>query len=209
MRSAAVCLALAGLASADALAQGAAAVEKLRACSVLPQAERLECLDKLSRDLGPPLPTQPKTKSTQVGPAAGDWVVSETTSPFDYSPIAIATATARSGDTTMQLSIQCRGGRTDLVIASPAITQRGVEYTVIYQTGDATSPVLPYAMAASGSGLAIGGNVVRLLMSLPDQGDVVFRIAARQGVIVEGRYALAGLKNVLARMAGPCKWPAN
>jgi hypothetical protein len=109
----------------------------------------------------------------------------------------------------MQLSIQCRGGRTDLVIASPALTQRGLEYTVTYQTGDATSPVLPYAMAAGGAGLAIGGNVVRLLTSLPDQGDVVFRVAARQGVIAEGRYALPGLKKTLGRMAGPCKWPKN
>src|SRR5262249_43713612 len=120
MRIAAVCLALAAVASADGLAQGDAAVEKLRACSAMPRAERLECLDKLSRDPGPP-PTDPKTKAKQVAPSAADWVVSETTSPFDYSPIAIATATANGGpdNVAVQLSIQCRGGRTDLVVLSP------------------------------------------------------------------------------------------
>jgi hypothetical protein len=52
MRIAAICLAFAlGPASADALAQGANNVmEKIRACSLLAPAERLECLEKLSRE---------------------------------------------------------------------------------------------------------------------------------------------------------------
>jgi len=62
---------------------------------------------------------------------------------------------------------------------------------------------------ASGTGVAIKGDVVRLLASLPDRGDVTFRLAARQGAAVEGRYALASLKTVRDRLAVPCKWPRN
>ena len=60
MKIAAICLAFAFVPeSADALAQGAdAAMDKLRACSLLAPAERLECLDKLSRDITPPSPTR-------------------------------------------------------------------------------------------------------------------------------------------------------
>ena len=55
MKAASICAAFAfALASAGAAAQGAGdAMEKLRACSLLPQAERLECLEKLSRDIAP------------------------------------------------------------------------------------------------------------------------------------------------------------
>ena len=59
-------------------------VAQLRACSLMERAERLECLDKLSRSLTPPRQ------------AANNWVVSETTSPVDYvCPIVIATTQSR------------------------------------------------------------------------------------------------------------------
>jgi hypothetical protein len=56
MKIATICVACAlGLASAGAAAQGASdTMEKLRACSLLANAERLECLEKLSRDIAPP-----------------------------------------------------------------------------------------------------------------------------------------------------------
>ena len=61
---------------------------------------------------------------------------------------------------------------------------------------------------ASGTGVAIRGDVVRLLTSLPDRGDISFRVTPRQGAALDGRYDLAGLKIVRDRLAGPCKWPA-
>jgi hypothetical protein len=60
----------------------------------------------------------------------------------------------------------------------------------------------------AGTGVAIRGDVVRLLASLPDGGDISFRVTPRQGAALDGRYDLAGLKIVRDRLAGPCKWPA-
>jgi hypothetical protein len=209
MKIATICLnCMFGLASAEALAQGASdAIEKLRACSLLAHAERLECLEKLSRNIAPP---PPSTASSAPAPAADNWIVSETTSPIDYTPVAVATASSSGGPdgTTMQLSIQCRGGRTDLVISGPALTRRVEDYAVSYGVNDSQPVVVAAGTPTSGTGIAIKGDVVRLLASLPDQGDIVFRVTARQGVVLEGRYALAGLKILLDRLAVPCKWPA-
>jgi len=210
MKIAATCVAFAfGLAGAGALAQDAVdAMEKFRACSLLAPTERLDCLDKLSHDISPPRPAASSTSA--VAAAADNWIVSETTSPLDYTPVAIATASSRAGPdgATMQLSIQCRGGRTDLVIGHPSLTLRAEDYVVSYAVNDSQPAVVAAGTAASGTGLALRGDVVRLLASLPDRGDVAFRVTNRQGATLEGRYALAGLKTLLARLAVPCKWPA-
>ena len=213
MNAAGICAAFAfALASAGAAAQGAGdAIEKLRACSALPQAERLECLEKLSRDIAPaPAPAMPP-EARRAPPAADDWTVSETTSPIDYSPVAVATASSGGGPdgVSLQLSIQCRGGRTELVIGGPAVVRRSEDYVVSYAINDGAPLVLPAGMPASGTGVAIKGDVVRLLASLPDRGDVTFRVEARQGgAPLQGRYSLASLKTVRDRLAAPCKWPA-
>jgi hypothetical protein len=146
----------------------------------------------------------------KVAPAADSWTVSETTSPLDYTPVAIATASSGGGPdgAALQLSIQCRSGRTDLMIGGPAVTRRGEDYVVSYAVDDGQPVVVAAGTPASGTGVAIKGDVVRLLASLPERGDVTFRLAARQGAAVEGRYALASLKIVRDELAVPCKWPA-
>ena len=146
-----------------------------------------------------------------VTPAADNWIVSETTSPIDYTPVAIATASSGAGPdgATLLLSIQCRGGRTELVIGGPAVTRRVEDYVVSYGVNDGQPVVVAVGAPAFGTGVALKGDVVRLLASLPDRGEVFFRIAARQGEAPEGRYALLGLRAVLDRLAAPCKWPAG
>lgn len=221
MKLAAACLGVAlGSASLGALTQGVLAqgagdpMDKLRSCSQLPQAERLQCLEKLSRDMATPPPTSPSEAarnpaSSATAPRAADnWIVSETTSPIDYSPIA--TATASSGarpDDTMQLSIRCRGGRMDLVIANPALVRRNEDYVVSYAVNDEPPANVAAAAPASGPGIAIKGDVARLLTAMPDQGLVVFRVVARPDATIEGRYALPAMKAVLTRLATPCKAP--
>ena len=210
MKIAAICLAFAfAFASAGALAQGAGdAMDKLRACSQLAPAERLDCLEKLSRDITPPSPARPATSAPEVAPAADNWIVSETTSPLDYTRVAIATVLSSCGpDGAMQLSIRCRGGRTGLLLGGPALTGRGEDSVVSYVVNNG-QPVVVAAGTPAGTSVAIRGDVVRLLASLPDRGDISFRVTPRQGAALDGRYDLAGLKIVRDRLAGPCKWPA-
>jgi hypothetical protein len=212
VKVAAICLAAGfGMVGIGALAQGLDnAVERLRACAQLAQAERRDCLDKLSRDIAPL--SAPSSSSAPGMPlAARHWIVSETTSPIDYSPVAVATTTSDAGPdgNALQLSIQCRGGRTDLLISATGLTRRGEDYVVSYSVNDGQPVVVAAGTPASGTGVAVRGDVVRLLTSLPDQGAVAFRITARQALSVEGRYDLAGLKGVMDRLAVPCRWPAG
>jgi hypothetical protein len=201
MRTAAIPLSVAlELVGEIALAQGVSdPLASLRACSLKERAERLECLEKLSRSIAsPPRPA-----------AAGGWTVSETTSPVDYSPIVVAVT--RSGhseeSSAMQLSVYCRNGRTEFVVAGPAITARADDYAVSYRvSGDAPVPVAAGA-PSRGTGVAFKGDVVRLLQSLPEEGDIAIVLSPRTGAAREGYFSLDGLRLVRDRLAAACRWP--
>ena len=211
MKSAAACLPVAlALACAPAMAQAAGdPMDKLRACSVLPDAERTKCLDRLSREIAPES-ERPRTASGSEGTATQDsWIFSETTSPIDYSPVVVASVTASGAPdgSGVKLSIACRSGNTSMVLSGPGVLPAGEGYTVSYAVDGGSPTTLASAAAPSGTGMALGGDVVRLLVSLPTQGEIAFRIVDRQGVTLEGRYSLAGLRTTRERMAVSCKWP--
>jgi hypothetical protein len=171
----------------------------LRACSVMEGRARLQCLEDLSRKIAPP-----------GRPAPYDnWLLSETTSPVDYSPIVTATTFTRGGSdgAAMQLAIHCRKGRTELVLAGPAVSRSAEEYAISYRV-NADPPVqLAAAPPSFGSGAAFQGDVVRLLQSLPEEGNFAVRISTRTGAAQEGRFLLGGLKTVREKLAAACKWP--
>lgn len=172
----------------------------LRACAALEGSARLECLDNLSRRIAPP-----------VRPPPGDgWLLSETTSPVDYSPIITATTSSRGGpaDAAMQLAIHCRKGRTELVLAAPALSRSGEDYAISYRINASPPVQVATAPASSGSGAAFRGDVVRLLQSLPEDGEIAIRLATRTGAAREGRFPLGGLKTVREKLAAACKWPS-
>jgi hypothetical protein len=138
-----------------------------------------------------------------------DWIVSQTTSPIDYSPVVIATATARaaSDGSVMKLSIACRSGTTSLVLGVAGALPAGGGFAVSYALEGGSPTTLAAIAAPSGTGMAVGGDVAHFLMSLPPEGEIAFRLVARRDVTLEGRYSLAGLKTTLERMAVPCRWP--
>jgi hypothetical protein len=206
MKSPAIPLSVAfAVASATAHAQGSSdPVTQLRACSTMEHAQRLECLDKLSRDIAPP-PGQPP----QADNGADNWIVSETTSPVDYTPIVAATASYRRGadGTSMQLAIHCRGGRTELVVTGPAVTRSGEDYAISYRINDEQPVQLAAASPSFGAGAAFRGDVVRLLQSLPEEGGITIRLLARAGAVLDGVFLLSGLKMVRDKVSTACRWP--
>jgi hypothetical protein len=202
MKTAAIPLSFAfEVASAVAFAQGGSdPAARLRACSLMERAERLECLEKLSRSIEPP---------ARPAPGGDNWIVSETTSPVDYTPIVAAKAASHGGSdgSSMQLSIQCRGGRTELVVTGPAVTRRGEEYAISYRINDGQPVQLAAGAPSSGTGAAFTGDVVRLLQSLPEEGDIAVRLSIRTGAAQDGDFLLGGLKMVREKVAAACKWP--
>jgi hypothetical protein len=190
------------IASTLAFAQGAGdTMANLRACSLMELEQRRECLDRLSRDIAPP------DRSVRGG---DNWIISETTSPRDYTPIVTAIAYSRSSSEgpLMQLSIQCRGGRTELVVPRPALSGGGAaDYAISYRVNDGQPVQLAAGSPSSGPGAAFTGDVVRLLQSLPDEGHITVRISNRSGAAQEGDFLLGGLRTAREKLAAACKWP--
>jgi hypothetical protein len=203
MKTAAIPLSVAfNVAGGIAFAQGASdPVAQLRACSsLMERAERLECLEKLSRNIAPP---------ARPVPGGDNWIVSETTSPVDYAPMVAATTFSRGGSDgpSMQLSIHCRGGRTELVVAGPAVSRSSENYAISYRINDDQPVQLAAGSPSFGTGAAFPGDVVRLLRSLPEEGDIAIRLSTRTGAAQEGHFFLGGLKVVREKVAAACKWP--
>jgi hypothetical protein len=171
---------------------------ELRACS--PIERGLECPDKFSRAAARPL---------RLARAGDGWVVSETTSPVDYSPIATATTSSRkvTGGPALQLSIRCRGGRTELAVTGPAITGRGDDYFISYRVNGGRSVQLAGAAPAFGDGVAFKGDVVALLQSLPNEGEFSVRLFPLNGNELDGIFSLNGLETLRTRIGATCKWP--
>jgi hypothetical protein len=169
----------------------------------------MKCLDLLSREIEPE-PAPPRPASSSDGTATPEnWIVSETTSPIDYSSVVVATATARvaSNGSVMKLSIACRGETTSLVLGVAGAWPVGDGFALSYAVGGGSPTTLAAIAAPSGTGMAVGGDVVHFLMSLPPQGEIAFRLVGRHDVTLEGRYSLAGLKTTRERMAVSCRWP--
>jgi hypothetical protein len=183
------------------LAQGAEdPMAQRRACSPVERADRLECLEKLSHAIAPP---------ARPAPRADGWIISQTSSPVDYAPIATATITSREdvSGSTMQLSIRCRGGRAELALAGPAIAGRGEDYVVSYRINGGQPLQIAAGDAAFGVGVAFKGDAIRLLRSLPSEGELAVHLSPRVGTAQDGIFPLVGLDAVRAKIAVACKWP--
>lgn len=150
----------------------------------------------------PPPALVPVAPPPAAAPAISSWVVSETRSPVDYSPVAIATASVPDG--SPRLSIQCRGGRTEMLVATMPGT-RIEEHTVSYAVNGGPAVAVAITPPMFGSGLALKGDIAAFLAALPEQGEISLSVTNRQGT-VDGRYALGGLKTLTARLKAPCQW---
>jgi len=189
------------VASAVAFAQSVTdPAEQLRACSLQERSERLKCLNELSHDISPAI---------RVAPEIDNWIVSETTSPIDYTPIVTARTASRGGsdNSSVQLLIRCRSGRTELVATGPAVSLSGAAYAISYRINGNQSVQIAGAPPSFGTGAAFRGDIVGLLQSLPEDGDLTVRLSARAEGSHDGHFSLRGLKAVRDKIAVACNWP--
>ncbi len=184
-----------------ALAQGEDdPMAQLRACSLMEGAARLDCLDRLSQAI------------TSANPPAAKedrWIISQTKSPVDYSPIATATISSRedAGGVAMQLSIRCRGGRTEIAVAGPGFSGRGDDYAISYQINGSQPVQIAATVPAFGPGVAFKVDAFALVQSLPGEGELAVQLSPRMGASHDAFFSLVGLDRVRAKIAGSCMWP--
>jgi len=202
MRGAAIIPVLAAIAltSGIALTQGAEEpIAQLRDCTPTERASGLECPDRASPTIAP---------AHQAAAKEDNWIISQTTSPVDYSPIVVATTMSLDGAaaSTMKLSIRCRGGRTELVVAGPGISGRGDNYAILYRVNDGQQVQIAAVPPAYGAGVAFAGDIIGLLQSLPDAGSLSVHLTPRAGTALDGMFSLGGWETVRAKLNVACKW---
>ena len=180
------------------------AIARFKSCLQWEGAARVQCLDKLSRELAggsAPAPAQP---------SGGNWVISETTSPVDYSPqitAAISSETAVK-DAPSLFSIRCRGQRTELLVSTggtwrPSNTG---ELRVAYRINGQPAVEERWAAFAGGRGAVSKGDVTQFLQSLREGGQLSISVYDWRGPAHEATFQIPELDFVRQRISAVCKW---
>jgi hypothetical protein len=139
-----------------------------------------------------------------------DWVVSETTSPVDYSPLVSAVIRSTSGenDGPNSFAVRCRAQRTEVSLATNGAwgVRRGNVLQVDYQIEDRPSIRQQWILAADGKTATYKDDAVELLQSIPDGAALKVAIADKDNVRREATFQLAGLSAIRQKIAAACKW---
>ena len=159
----------------------------------------------------PASPNEPAAGSAQNQPVDTAWVVSETTSPVDYSPLitAVIHSTSSVKDAPNTLAVRCRGLRTELLLRTEGVwrASRASEVQVDYQINDQPFVRLPWTVSADGKTASYKDDPVGLLQSLPEGARLKISVFDRQGLGQEATFQLTGLDSVRKKIGLVCKWP--
>jgi hypothetical protein len=152
----------------------------------------------------------PKPAEHPTRPTATDWVVSETTSPIDYSPLVIAVihSTSQAKDAANTLIMRCRGQRTELLVRTDGqwATTRGSELHGEYQINDQPMVALQWILSSDGKTATYKDDPVGLLQSLPDGARFKINIPDRSSSSHEATFRLDGWDAVRKKIGAACKW---
>jgi hypothetical protein len=169
--------------------------------------------DKPTAAVSPEPPARSADASSK--PPDPNWIVSQTTSPIDYTPlIAVAIRlpfSVKHAPTT--LAMRCRGGRTEFLVRTEGTwrASRAREVQVDYQINDQPSVRLAWTASADGKTASYKDNAIGFLQSLPEGGRLKISVLDGPGPSHEATFQLAGLDAVREKIAVACKWapPAN
>jgi hypothetical protein len=159
-----------------------------------------------------PAPPNEPPASAQNQPSDAAWVVSETTSPVDYSPLitAVIHSTSSVKDAPNTLAVRCRGSRTELLLRTEGAwrASRASEVQVDHQINDQPFVRLRWAVSADGKTASYKDDAVELLRSLPEGARLKISVFVRQeGPGQEATFQLTGLDGVRKKIGLACKWP--
>jgi len=160
---------------------------------------------------GPASPNEPPA-SAQDQPADTAWIISETTSPVDYSPLitAVIHPTSSVKDAPNALAVRCRGSRTELLLRTEGAwrASRASEIQVDHQINDQPFVRLQWTVSSDGKTASYKDDAVELLRSLPEGARLKISVFVRRdGPGQEATFQLTGLDGVRKKIGLACKWP--
>jgi Type VI secretion system VasI, EvfG, VC_A0118 len=145
--------------------------------------------------------------SRATGP---NWVVSQTTSPIDYSPLITAAirlpVSAKHAPDT--LAIRCRGRRTELLVRTGGTwrASRAGEVRIEYQINDQSVVKQRWTASADGRTAIYKDDAVEFLQSLPEGAQLKINVLDGPEPGQEATFQLAGLDAVREKIAAACSW---
>jgi hypothetical protein len=152
----------------------------------------------------------PKTADIPTRPIGTSWLISETTSPVDYSPLvtALIRSTSQVKDAPSALAIRCRGRRTELMVRTDGTwtATRGRELRVDYQVNDQPAVALPWILSSDGKTATYKDDPVSILQSLPDGARLKINVADRASSSHEATFQIDGWDVVRNKIGTACKW---
>jgi hypothetical protein len=141
------------------------------------------------------------------------WVVSETTSPVDYSPLISATIRPRQlvNSGFSALTISCRAKRLELSLrlTEELNVPRFGEIYIVSQINDQRAVKQRWIWDEEGIILAYVEDAMVLLQSIPDGARLRLGIADSSGARHVATYQFIGLDTVRRRFEGACAWPVS
>ena len=144
-------------------------------------------------------------------PPNTNWVLSEMTSPVDYTPLITAALRSPSKvkDAPNTLVIRCSALFTELQVRTEGTwrASRAGEVQVAYQINEQPFVRLPWAVSGHGKIASYKGQAVGLLRSLPEGAQLKIKVFDGPGPSHEAAFQLAGLDAVREKLAVACKWP--
>lgn len=150
------------------------------------------------------------TEATQVPAPVSAWIVSETTSPVDYSPLVAAATHALTSvkDAPTAMTIRCRGKRTELWIhADGSWPPIRANLLRIESRIDAQPPVqTTWVVSADRQDALFSGDVVRFLRAMPDQAKLDLSVVDAAGTPHQATFDLAGMDVIRKKIGDACQW---
>jgi hypothetical protein len=139
-----------------------------------------------------------------------DWILSETTSPVDYSPLvtAVISATSDVKDGPNALSVRCRARHTEISIRTDRAwgVSRGNDLLVDYQINERPVVRQPWSLSADGKIATYRYDPVEFLRSIPEGATFKIAVTARGNVRLAATFALTGLSGIRQKVETACQW---
>lgn len=149
-------------------------------------------------------------KEDDQAKGAPSWVLSETTSPVDFTPLVAAVIRSVSGpkDGPNTLAVRCRSGRTEVSLKSDGVwsARRGNNLGVDYQVNDQKIVRRQWALSADGRTASYKGDPVEFMQSMPDGAMLTVAVADQENGHNEAVFRLTGLFEIRRRVAAACGW---
>jgi len=156
------------------------------------------------------IPSNGPVNETGRPPRETDWIISETTSPVDYSPLVTAvlssTSNVKNGPNT--LAVRCRAQHTQLSIRTDGAwgVPRGNELMVDYQISGRPVVRQSWMLSADGKTATYKNDSVELLRSIPDNATLKIAVTDKGNVRLAATFEPAGLAGIRQKVGAACKW---